>query len=178
MNQRGHDVQAGSGKPLRARIAVLASRVPYLVAMAVFLAAFTWLNVVSTNISWGAGALRIVALKWIPGVCECRRCIAPGKHVRHYTHIGLTKEAHHFCDRHIANAPAQIGQFGPGVALFSGSVLSLVAVFFFLYALVAALVQFFRWDEKNPSIPLFRLMLASALLYVVPTVYSYLIGVG
>lgn len=164
----------------RTRWIKLGSRVACFLAVIAILGGFSWLNAVSARGGWGVSAIHIIAMKWSPRVCEYRRCITPGEYKKHYTLIGLTKDTHYFCEKHIGKAPSTIGQFEPGLALFVGSLLTIAVVVFFLYRVYRAIVVLGKWDEdgQEPSEAIGLLLVACAALYALPTVFSYLIGVG
>jgi hypothetical protein len=155
-----------------------AGRAVYVLAAAAILGGFLWLNVASARGGWGLSAVRIIALKCIPGTCEYPRCTRRGDQEKHYTLIGLTKETHHFCRRHVGEAPARIGQSEPGLMFLGGVLFTLGTAAFFLYAACRTAVVWHRWDKQAPAQAILLLLVACVALYVVPTVFSYLIGVG
>jgi len=155
-----------------------AGRAVYVLAAAVILGGFLWINVVSARDGWGLGAVRIIVLKCVPGTCEYPRCTRRGDQEKHYTLIGLTKQTHHFCSRHVGEAPAQIGQSEPGLIFLNGVLFTLGAAAFFLYTAYRTAVVWHRWDEQEPAQAILLLLVACIALYIVPTVFSYLIGVG
>jgi hypothetical protein len=155
-----------------------AGRAAYVLAAAAILGGFLWLNVASARGGWGLSAVRIIAVKCTPRVCEYPRCTRRGDEEKHYTLIGLTRDTHYFCDRHVGEAPARIGQSEPALTLLAGVLFTIGAAVFFLYTAYRTVVVWRRWDEQEPAAAIILLLVACAALYVVPSVFSYLIGVG
>lgn len=59
----------------------------------------------------------------------------------------------------------------------NGVLFTLGAAAFFLYTARRAAVVWRRWDEQEPAPAILLLLVACVAFYIVPTVFSYLIGV-
>ena len=146
-----------------------------LLFLSLVVAGFVHLNVKTAQYYIGLSTVEFFIEKSSSNVCNYGRCVKPGtnKKTYHLYGIGVGKgTAHYYCDEHIKEAPKTLGSFAPLLAklVFLISLVGLsgsyIVVLLKAYGSAVKRDDFFNW--------LAILLLVSAGLYLIPTLFTFL----